>query len=119
MDYKSVNKEKFYDLQLAIKGTKDLQSALKAYTDAEVMDGDNLYLAGDLGLQEAIKGTEFLSFPPIFNIHLMRFVYDAKAGGLKKVNDKFSFPETLDIAELLGKPEVSINILLFIFHLEQ
>lgn len=72
----------FTDIQLDIKDLqgrsfKNLQESFAAYVQAEVLDGDNKYHAGEkFGLQDAEKGTRFLEFPPVLHLHLKRFEYD-------------------------------------------
>ncbi|MCP9265880.1 hypothetical protein DINM_021284 [Dirofilaria immitis] len=58
------------------------------YTAAEVLDGDNKYDAGEFGLQPAVKGVKFISFPPILHLQLMRFQYDALQDANVKINDR-------------------------------
>ncbi|VDN17632.1 unnamed protein product [Gongylonema pulchrum] len=67
------------------------------YTAAEVLDGDNKYDAGEFGLQPAVKGVKFLSFPPILHLQLMRFQYDALQDANVKINDRFEFPAVLNL----------------------
>ncbi len=59
VDFKSVRQEKFYDLQLNIKNSKNIYESLEKYTEIEILKGDNLYDAGKFGKQEAKKGTKF------------------------------------------------------------
>lgn len=58
------------------------------YTAAEILDGDNKYDAGEFGLQPAVKGVKFISFPPILHLQLMRFQYDALQDANVKINDR-------------------------------
>lgn len=59
VDFKSERKEKFYDLQLNIKNSKDIYESLNKYTETEILKEDNLYDADKYGKQEAQKGTYF------------------------------------------------------------
>jgi hypothetical protein len=56
IDYESRRVEPFYDIQLNIKGKKDIYESFKDYVTVESLDGDNKYDAGKYGLQEAQKG---------------------------------------------------------------
>ena len=73
------------------------------YIKTEVLDGENKYDAGGYGLQEAEKGILFESFPPILHLHLMRFQYDPMTDCSVKFNDRFEFPEILDLTEFHKK----------------
>jgi len=49
--YESSRTETFYDIQLNIKGKKDLYESFRDYVATEVLEGDNKYDAGAHGLQ--------------------------------------------------------------------
>ncbi|KAG6968403.1 hypothetical protein JG687_00003771 [Phytophthora cactorum] len=63
--------------------------------------------------QDAKKGIKFLTFPPVLNIQLKRFEYDAMRDGMVKVHDRFEFPKTLVLDEFISddklKAEESSN----------
>ena len=111
VDYTSSRTETFYDIQLSVKGKRDIYESFKVswiksfpiislkpyliaifvskdYVATETLDGDNKYDAGEHGLQEAEKGVIFASFPPILHLHLMRFQYDPVTDCSIKFNDK-------------------------------
>ena len=67
----------------------------------ESLDGDNKYDAGEHGLQEAEKGVIFLTLPPVLHLQLMRFQYDPMTDANIKINDRFEFPERLNLDEYL------------------
>lgn len=56
VQYESSRSETYYDIQLNIKGRKDIYESFRDYVATEVLDGDNKYDAGNHGLQEAEKG---------------------------------------------------------------
>ncbi|KAI8046951.1 hypothetical protein BDF21DRAFT_469627 [Thamnidium elegans] len=62
VDYESSRIEEYYDIQLNVRGCKDLKSSFQAYISEEVLEGDNKYSAADHGLQNAKKGVIFDSF---------------------------------------------------------
>ncbi|VDM97127.1 unnamed protein product [Thelazia callipaeda] len=95
--FESNRVESFYDLQLNIKGKANVLESFSDYTAAEILDGDNKYDAGEFGLQPAVKGVKFISFPPILHLQLMRFQYDALQDANVKVNDRFEFPAVLNL----------------------
>uniref|UniRef100_T1J1R9 Ubiquitin carboxyl-terminal hydrolase 7 n=1 Tax=Strigamia maritima TaxID=126957 RepID=T1J1R9_STRMM len=127
VDYTSSRTEPFYDIQLNIKGKKTsaltfdrfsdkiqanrvlflVHESFKDYVAVETLDGDNKYDAGDYGLQEAEKGVIFASFPPVLHLHLMRFQYDPMTDSNVKINDRFEFPEKLNLDQFLQKNEAS------------
>lgn len=76
VDYESRRLEDFYDIQLDVKGCKNVLDSFRKYTEKEVLSGDNQYDAEALGKQDAEKGIIFQSFPPVLTIHLKRFDFD-------------------------------------------
>ncbi|VAI28993.1 unnamed protein product [Triticum turgidum subsp. durum] len=76
VDYKSNRKESFYDLQLDVKGCRDVYASFDKYVEVERLEGDNKYQAEQHGLQDARKGVLFLDFPPVLQLQLKRFEYD-------------------------------------------
>ncbi|KAH0981206.1 hypothetical protein GBA52_008383 [Prunus armeniaca] len=76
VDYKSTRKESFYDLQLDVKGCRDIYASFDKYVEVERLEGDNKYHAEQYGLQDAKKGVLFIDFPPVLQLQLKRFEYD-------------------------------------------
>lgn len=105
IDYQSTRIETFYDIQLNIKGKKNITESFNDYVTAEVLDGDNKYDAGEHGLQDAEKGVIFSKFPPVLHLHLMRFQYDPMTDCSVKFNDRFEFTEKINLTQYLQKPE--------------
>ena len=109
VEYTSRRVEKFYDLQMNLvyhdPQTGDphpitsLEEATEKYLTPEILDGQNLYDAESFGKQRARKGVRFLSLPPVLSFQLMRFQFDYESCEMKKLNTKFSFPETLIMSE--------------------
>lgn len=97
VDYKSERKEEFLDLQLDVKGCKDIYASFDRYTEIEKLDGDNKYRAEGHGLQDARKGVLFHDFPPVLQIQLKRFEYDFHRDTMVKIHDRYEFPEELDL----------------------
>ncbi|OQR77838.1 ubiquitin carboxyl-terminal hydrolase 7-like, partial [Tropilaelaps mercedesae] len=85
--YQSKRIEPFYDIQLNVKGKKDIVDSFKDYCAKETLDGENKYDAGTHGLQAAEKGIIFKSFPPVLHLHLLRFQYDPATDSNIKIND--------------------------------
>jgi len=105
IDYTSTRVETFYDIQLNIKGKKNIDESFHDYIATEVLDGDNKYDAGEHGLQDAEKGVIFASFPPVLHLHLMRFQYDPITDCSVKFNDRFEFYEKINLESYLQASE--------------
>ncbi|XP_030531793.1 ubiquitin C-terminal hydrolase 12-like isoform X2 [Rhodamnia argentea] len=103
VDYKSTRKESFYDLQLDVKGCRDVYASFDKYVEVERLEGDNKYQAEDHGLQDAKKGVLFIDFPPVLQLHLKRFEYDFIRDTMVKINDRYEFPLQLDLDRDNGK----------------
>lgn len=102
VDYKSERIEDFWDIQLNVRGFKNLDESFKDYVAVESMDGENKYFAEGYGLQDAQKGVYFESFPEVLHLHLKRFEYDLNTYAMQKVNDHYEFPEEFDVGPYLG-----------------
>lgn len=107
VEYASRRMEPFYDIQLNVKGKKNIHESFQDYCATESLDGDNKYDAGEYGLQEAEKGIIFACLPPVVHLHLLRFQYDPLTDNNIKINDRFEFPEKLNLNEFLHEPESS------------
>ncbi|GAM25105.1 hypothetical protein SAMD00019534_082800 [Acytostelium subglobosum LB1] len=101
--YESKREEEFYDLSLNVKGCPTIQTSFEKYTEIEKLDGNNMYDAEGFGLQVANKGCRFLSFPPVLHLQLKRFEYDPMRDANVKVNDRYTFPEQLDLSPYLDE----------------
>ena len=104
MPYRSVREEAFYDIPLSVRGLTNqslgsLEAALSEFTASEILEGENAYEAEGHGKQRARKGTRFLKFPPVLNFQLKRFHFDLERLELVKLNDRFTFPPTLDLTQ--------------------
>uniref|UniRef100_A0A1I7SBQ3 Ubiquitin carboxyl-terminal hydrolase 7 n=1 Tax=Bursaphelenchus xylophilus TaxID=6326 RepID=A0A1I7SBQ3_BURXY len=103
VSFESSREEFFYDVQLNVKGKANIIDSFRDYTESEVLDGDNMYDAGELGMQKAEKGVKFVAFPPVLHLQLMRFQYDPQQDANVKVNDRFEFPEVLQLNEFIDE----------------
>lgn len=89
------------DIQLNVKGMKNLYESFKDYVQVEMLDGENKYHAEGFGLQDAKKGIIFESFPPVLHLQLKRFEYDIQRDAMVKINDRHEFPFEIDLGEFL------------------
>lgn len=103
VDYSSNKEEKFTDLQLTVKGCKNIYESLKLFTEEETLDKEDKYDAGEHGKQAALKGIKFIRFPNIIIMQLKRFEYNPKKEIMVKINDSFEFNETLDLNPYIYK----------------
>ncbi|XP_030962284.1 ubiquitin carboxyl-terminal hydrolase 12-like isoform X2 [Quercus lobata] len=99
VNYKSTRKESFYDLQLDVKGCRDVYASFDKYVEVEHLEVDNKYHAERYGLQDARKGVLFIDFPPVLQLQLKRFMRDT----MVKINDRYEFPLELDLDRENGK----------------
>ncbi|CAO3595063.1 unnamed protein product [Absidia cylindrospora] len=103
VDYESSRSEDYYDIQLNVKGCKNLEESFKDYIEVETLEGDNKYQAEGHGLQDAKKGVIFESFPPVLHLQLKRFEYDIMRDTMVKINDRHEFPLSLDLEPYLDE----------------
>lgn len=104
VDYESSRVEDFWDIQLNVRGNKNVEESFKDYVQVEKMDGENQYFAGDeFKLQDANKGVIFQSFPEVLHLQLKRFEYDIERDAMMKINDRYEFPETFDASPYLSE----------------
>jgi len=101
VDYTSSRVEDYYDIQLNVKGCKDVIQSFNEYIDVETLEGENKYMAEGYGLQDAKKGVIFQSFPPVLQLHLKRFEYDFIHDAMIKNNDRFEYPEYINLSKYL------------------
>ncbi|CAO3589225.1 unnamed protein product [Absidia cylindrospora] len=99
VDYESSRVEDFYDIQLNVMGCKDIQESFQDYIQEETLAGENKYMAEGHGLQNALKGVMFESFPPVLHLQLKRFEYNAEEDTMVKINDRYQYPEELCLDE--------------------
>lgn len=102
IEFESSRMEEFWDLQLNVNGIKGLEDSFKDYIAQETMDGENQYQAEGYGLQDAKKGVIFESFPAVLHLQLKRFEFDFAREINVKINDRFEFPEILDLSPYLS-----------------
>lgn len=101
VDYESSRIEDFWDIQLNVKNLKDVTSSFENYVSTEMLDGENKYDADKFGLQDAEKGVVFEEFPNVLHLQLKRFDYDYEYDTTIKINERYEFPEFMDLKPYL------------------
>ncbi|EMG49350.1 Ubiquitin carboxyl-terminal hydrolase [Candida maltosa Xu316] len=102
--YESSRVEDFWDIQLNVRGFKNLEQSFQNYIEIEMLEGENKYQAGDEhGYQDAKKGVVFESFPPVLHLQLKRFEYDFMVDDLVKIDDFYEFPDKIDLKPYLDE----------------
>ncbi|CAO3638238.1 unnamed protein product [Mucor fragilis] len=101
--YESSRSEDYYDIQLNVKGCKNLEESFRDYIMEETLEGDNKYMAEGYGLQDAKKGVIFESLPPVLHLQLKRFEYDMMRDMMVKINDRHEFPTDIDLEPYLSE----------------
>lgn len=106
VDFESSRVEDYWDIQLNVKGMRNVEESFKDYISVEMLEGENQYQAGNgLGLQDAKKGVVFESFPPVLHLQLKRYDYDFIRDMMIKINDRYEFPLEMDLSPYLD-PEL-------------
>ncbi|KAL5711628.1 ubiquitinyl hydrolase 1 [Ranunculus cassubicifolius] len=103
VDYRASREESFYELQLDVKGCRDVYASLDKFVGIERLEGDNKYNTEQHGLQDAKKGVLFVDFPPVLQLQLKRFDYDFRRAAMVKIYDRYEFPLELDLDRENGK----------------
>ena len=103
VNYESKRIEEYYDIQLDVKGCKNIYDSFDKYITIETLDGENQYAADQYGKQDAEKGVVFESFPPVLTIHLKRFDFDLNTMNFTKIHDYYEFPLRLELDKYIAK----------------
>ncbi|KAL9592959.1 MAG: hypothetical protein Q9179_006218 [Wetmoreana sp. 5 TL-2023] len=103
VDYESSKIEDFWDVQLNVRGNRNLDESFRDYIQVETLEGENKYFAEGHGLQDARKGVIFESFPQVLHLQLKRFEYDINRDAMMKINDRYEFPEVFDASPYLSE----------------
>eukprot|EP01088_Endostelium_zonatum_P005178 TRINITY_DN1665_c0_g1_i2.p1 TRINITY_DN1665_c0_g1~~TRINITY_DN1665_c0_g1_i2.p1 ORF type:complete len:1209 (-),score=393.82 TRINITY_DN1665_c0_g1_i2:29-3655(-) len=100
----SVREDSFMDLQLVIRGFKNLRSALIGYITPEILEGNNKWFCDKCQKKVvALKGLRIYKLPKLLTLQLKRFEFDWKTESRKKVNDRLRFPFYLDLSDIVLK----------------
>jgi ubiquitin carboxyl-terminal hydrolase 7 len=100
-EFQTQTEQYFHDLPLQVRGCATLQKSFEQFVAPDLLTGDNQYRSEEYGMQDAKIGTEFLEFPSVLHLQLSRWEYD-NYGRSRKINEKFVFPPTIDLAQFLA-----------------
>ncbi|XP_030837589.1 ubiquitin carboxyl-terminal hydrolase 48-like [Strongylocentrotus purpuratus] len=99
---------RFYELDLNIKGHKQLEDSLSEFLKEEKLEGANQYLCEKCNCKRnATRCIKLQTLPPVLNIQLLRFVFDRHSGTKKKLNNFLQFPEEIDMSKHLARRDNS------------
>ncbi|EFC42577.1 predicted protein [Naegleria gruberi] len=98
VEYNSFKQDLVYDIQLDVKGCRDIYASFDKYIKPELLTGDNKYHAEGHGLQDAKKYSMFTVLPKVLMLHLKRFDY-TPFGTLQKVSDIHQFYDEIDLTK--------------------
>ena len=101
-NFESANDEDFYTIPLEVKNYKDVESSFQVFLQSETFEG---YNAESLGRKIDIqKFARIGKAPPILVLQLKRFEYDLQTLNRVKINDRYEFPQEINISELMYRP---------------
>ena len=89
---------------MPVQGCGGLRASLGSFVKEEKLSGDNRYNTRrpELGRQEARRGARLKSVPPVLQLHLKRFEYDARSGEMLKLQQCFRFPTSLQLKRFMA-----------------
>ncbi|KAJ4951503.1 hypothetical protein NE237_028335 [Protea cynaroides] len=97
--------EDFYEIELNIKGLKNLDESLDDYLSVEELRGDNQYFCESCAARvDATRCIKLRTLPDVLNFQLKRCVFLPKTTTKKKITSVFSFPRELDMGRRLSEP---------------
>ncbi|XP_055703055.1 ubiquitin carboxyl-terminal hydrolase 47 [Phlebotomus papatasi] len=99
----------FLDIPLPVKpfgstvAYGSIEEALRAFVQPETLEENNQYSCETCNKKcNAHKGLKFSKFPYILTLHLKRFDFDYQTLRRIKLNDKVTFPQTLNLNNLVN-----------------
>ena len=98
-NFESANDEDFYTIPLEVKNYKDVESSFQVFLQSETFED---YNAESLGRKIDIqKFARIGKAPPILVLQLKRFEYDLQTLNRVKINDRYEFPQEINISNLM------------------
>ncbi|KAJ6901062.1 ubiquitin carboxyl-terminal hydrolase 13-like isoform X1 [Populus alba x Populus x berolinensis] len=93
VDYKSTRKESFYDLQLDVKGCRDVYASFDKYVEVERLEVTISIMLINMDCRMLGRVSYSLTFPPVLQLQLKRFEYDFMRDTMVKRMAKYLSPE--------------------------
>ena len=109
VDYHSEIEETFNEIQLSVKGYKNIYESFDSYAAEEILDNEDKIDTEKYGKQKAKKGIKFLSFPPVLLLQLKRFEYNSKKDIMVKINDYFEYYDEIELTKYLDPSAEKIS----------
>jgi ubiquitin C-terminal hydrolase len=99
----SESTDEYLNLSLVVKDKASLEESLEEYTKGATLEGSDKFRCTTCGTGEgvsvdAVQRTAFEHIPDNLVLGLRRFRYETYDGG-QKVNDRFDFPERIDMSK--------------------
>ncbi|CAD0114960.1 unnamed protein product [Aureobasidium uvarum] len=99
----SESTDEYFNLSLVVKDKASLEESLEEYTKGAVLEGSDKFRCTTCGSGEgvsvdAVQRTALEHIPDNLVFGLRRFRYETYDGG-QKVNDRFDFPEYIDMSK--------------------
>ncbi|CAG8779758.1 27547_t:CDS:2, partial [Gigaspora margarita] len=116
VDYESSQVEDYYDIQLNVKGCKNLDDSFKNYIKEANLKNETKYQTEGYGLQNAKKSVIFESFPPVLHLQLKRFEYNVQKNTIIKINDRYEFPMEIDLQKYLSPEADRLKSYKYLLH---
>ena len=122
IEYNFQNKkiEKFNDIQLNIKGCKNIYESLNEFIKEEILDNEDKYEVEGHGKEKAIKKMNFIKLPPVLIFQLKRFEYNNEIKSIEKLNDYYEFYDQLNMNQYIinknGNDDYSYTLISVVVH---
>jgi hypothetical protein len=97
--------ELFVNLPLEVKGQRSISDSLALFL---VPDHFHDYDAAESGKIDVIRENRVSKAPLVLIVSLQRFQYTLRTQVREKLNTRFEFPATLDIAQITTTPDVPV-----------
>ncbi|KAI4726548.1 hypothetical protein E4T49_05713 [Aureobasidium sp. EXF-10728] len=99
----SESTDEYFNLSLVVKDKASLEESLDEYTEGAILEGSDKFRCTTCGSGEgvsvdAVQRTALEHIPDNLVFGLRRFRYETYDGG-QKVNDRFDFPEFIDMSK--------------------
>ena len=98
----SARVDDFFALPCIVKDKGNVAESLRTFIKPDVLDGDNMYQCDGCNAKvTAVKRTCIRSLPDTLILHLKRIDFDFELLERAKINDRYEFPEELDMYDFM------------------